>query len=675
MKKCAFFWVVCVILAFQVGPLAAAQGDVVGRLTQVEGRVDLLRGGQLPATPVKLEDGVQTGDVLRTKSLSKAQITFLDNSTMTIAPESRVAIEAYMFDPVKNKRNVVVQLFQGLAHVVVSKVFKSVEPDFVVKTHTAIMGVRGTDFGVRLQPNSSTILNFEGLLQVGNIFPEVGQLSQRAFKVAYSFGSEGEGGHHWVFLDAMYGTTVGMGLPPTMRYKISLQEMKDFMNLMNIGVPICRLTPEEEGGTGGGSSDSITGCGATTGQQGTVPSGSNLALLPSIFMETSILQAYTPPPVRQANLANPNENTGGNTPPNPTPTTYNFTLSIYGLFLQNACDTSTPTSFMLAGTSGGASPVLITAGGLATLTGELKSILPTFYLDTDRSTFTSSTFPKAKLLAGVYTGTIVGNVSGVQGEVLTGSATLNSAYIAFFGFKKYTLSNTATILVSVDPSTGKITYSYVDGSFTVVAGHTTISNGTSTGNGEAHPLFTSTAGTSTTVASGTMLATTASTSSTGSTENTLSEITGPQASGSNDSTPGFTGRGTHSKSFELKGDGRTGKHGPAIARPMAGHHQGPGPGQPVTNFNLTRPLTNPLVNLSQNYRERGGPGIERVGGHRESPRVLHHQKQHKRTVPRHQGPGGPVHGVLQGVKPPHVAGGPGNNAEQVVGNHGPRPGV
>jgi hypothetical protein len=164
MRKCSFFLLVLVILAFQLALLTGAQADVVGRLTQVEDWVDILRGGQLPATPVKVDDRVQTGDVLRTKSLSKAQITFIDNFILTIAPESRVGIEAYMFDSTQNKRNAVVQLFQGLAHVVVNKVFKSAEPDFVVKTQTAIMGVRGTEFGIRLQPNSSDILNFKGLL-------------------------------------------------------------------------------------------------------------------------------------------------------------------------------------------------------------------------------------------------------------------------------------------------------------------------------------------------------------------------------------------------------------------------------------------------------------------------------------------------------------------------------
>ena len=69
MRKCAFFWVVLAILAFQAGILTSVQAaDVAGRLTQVEGRVDILRGGKLPAIPVKLNDGVQVGDVLRTKS-------------------------------------------------------------------------------------------------------------------------------------------------------------------------------------------------------------------------------------------------------------------------------------------------------------------------------------------------------------------------------------------------------------------------------------------------------------------------------------------------------------------------------------------------------------------------------------------------------------------------------
>jgi hypothetical protein len=233
MRKFGFLWTMLVVLAFQVGPVSHAQADVVGRLTQVEGRVDLMRGGPLPATPVKVDDGVQPGDVLRTKSLSKAQITFIDNSIITLSPESRLAVDEYRFDPAQQKRNAVLNLFQGMAHVLVNKIIKE-EPDFVIKTHTAVTGVRGTDFGIRLQPNASTILNFQGITQVANIFPEVGQLDRRAFKAAFTFGPANS--PNSVTLGPMQGTTVSRGLPPTLAFSITPQDQKQFFNQMSFGV-------------------------------------------------------------------------------------------------------------------------------------------------------------------------------------------------------------------------------------------------------------------------------------------------------------------------------------------------------------------------------------------------------------------------------------------------------
>ncbi|MFA5112388.1 MAG: FecR family protein, partial [Desulfobaccales bacterium] len=180
---------VLVVLVVMLACSAAAGADAVGRLTMVEGRVELLKNGKLPAITVKVDQPVGSGDVIRTKSLSRAQITFIDDSTLTISPESRIAIDEFKFDAAQNKRHAVVEIFQGLALAVVNKIIKVEEPDFVLKTHTAIVGVRGTEIGIRLSPNSSTILNFKGLTQVGNAFPEVSRLYLRAFKVAFSFGN------------------------------------------------------------------------------------------------------------------------------------------------------------------------------------------------------------------------------------------------------------------------------------------------------------------------------------------------------------------------------------------------------------------------------------------------------------------------------------------------------
>jgi hypothetical protein len=213
------------VLAFSSG----AGAESVGRLTQVEGRVDLLKGGNLPATPLKVDDTVAPSDVIRTKSLSRAQITFIDNSILTISPESRIAIGEFKFEPAQGKRHAVLEIFQGLALTVVNKILKTEEPDFIIKTQTALLGVRGTEIGIRTYPNSSTILNFKGLTQVGNIFPEVSQLSRQAFKVAFSFGPWGDGSNRWVLLKDMQGTTVACNLPPTKPFGLTPQDHMLFM--------------------------------------------------------------------------------------------------------------------------------------------------------------------------------------------------------------------------------------------------------------------------------------------------------------------------------------------------------------------------------------------------------------------------------------------------------------
>jgi hypothetical protein len=192
---------------------SASPAAVVGRLTQVEGEVDLLKKGHLPAILLKPNDGVETGDVIRTKSLSKAQITFVDDTVLTIAPGSRIAIEKYMV--ASGKRNAVLQMFQGVALAVVSKIFKANEPDFMVRTNTAIMGVRGTKVGLRLYPNFSEILTFQGHTEVRNRFPEIPGMVQ---------------------LKDGQGTRVTYGLPPTKHFKVSEQDFKQFMNQLSVGL-------------------------------------------------------------------------------------------------------------------------------------------------------------------------------------------------------------------------------------------------------------------------------------------------------------------------------------------------------------------------------------------------------------------------------------------------------
>jgi hypothetical protein len=281
-----------VALALMLICSSLAGAEVVGRLTQLEGRVDLLKCGNLPAIPAKANDTVEPGDVIRTKSMSKAQITFIDNSTLTLSPESRIAIEEFKFDAGQEKRRAVLEIFQGLALTVVNKILKAEEPDFVIKTQTAVLGVRGTEIGIRNQPNSATILNFTGRTQVGNIFPEVSRLFLKAFKVAYATGSWNNGSSRWVFLQDMQGTTVARNLPPTQPFGLTQQDRQLFMQQLSTYVlNQSHNVPGPGAVPGGGLGSNIPASINPPGGQNTVNTLTTVTIPPKV-----VPQVLAPPP-------------------------------------------------------------------------------------------------------------------------------------------------------------------------------------------------------------------------------------------------------------------------------------------------------------------------------------------------------------------------------------------
>lgn len=150
-----------------------SQAEVVGHFLKVEGPVDLLKHGKLPVQAPKVKDGVEPGDVIRTKIQGRAQVKFVDESVLTIAPGSRVALETYMYDAAKGTRKVVLQVFRGMVQTAVTQIFATQEPDFIMKTHTAILGVRGAKWYALLGPNATDVYNESGKLSVRNIFPEI----------------------------------------------------------------------------------------------------------------------------------------------------------------------------------------------------------------------------------------------------------------------------------------------------------------------------------------------------------------------------------------------------------------------------------------------------------------------------------------------------------------------
>jgi hypothetical protein len=192
------------IMALALASPGGLQAAVVGKIIQVEGHVDLLKQGKMPTVPAKVDQELEQGDVIRTKSNSKAQVRFVDDTTLTLAPGTRVAIDQYLYDAEKKERQGVLQVFRGMVEAVVTKLVKAEKPDLIMKTHTAVMGVRGTKWFAVLDPTDTDVYNEEGKLEIRNILPEI----------------VGE-----VVLGKMRHTRIGVDVPPTVPMTFTSDEL------------------------------------------------------------------------------------------------------------------------------------------------------------------------------------------------------------------------------------------------------------------------------------------------------------------------------------------------------------------------------------------------------------------------------------------------------------------
>jgi hypothetical protein len=206
---------VMMLIAMAVLIPLTTHAAVVGRFTEVRGPVNLLKGGKIPGIPVKVQDGVEPGDIIRTKARGKAQLTMVDNSIITLAPESRLAIADYVYHADRGERRAVVRLFRGLVHTVVNRLIQTEEPDFIMETHTAIIGVRGTDWYTLLAPAFSSVYLVRGTLGISSNLPTLPAL---------------------LLLQSMQFTQVPMGKQPFLPQPLTPDIVRVLEQLMDTGL-------------------------------------------------------------------------------------------------------------------------------------------------------------------------------------------------------------------------------------------------------------------------------------------------------------------------------------------------------------------------------------------------------------------------------------------------------
>lgn len=130
----------------RLSPAHAAEPTVIGKAKIVSGQVFVVRGGSKLA--MKAGDAVNEKDIFETGADGSLGITFTDNTSFSIGPNSKVAIDNYFFDPKNLKGNMNANIKKGTMMVRSGELTRQQPGSVKIKTPRTVLGVRGTTFVV-----------------------------------------------------------------------------------------------------------------------------------------------------------------------------------------------------------------------------------------------------------------------------------------------------------------------------------------------------------------------------------------------------------------------------------------------------------------------------------------------------------------------------------------------
>ena len=154
-----------------------AFGSVIGDVIMLEGNgvIDRKTTGESDTLEIDLDvfsyDTVKTGN-------GKTAIEFIDQTRVDVTQHSKLIIDEFVYDPAAKTGKLSLKASLGTVRYASGQIAKNSMQNVVIKTPTATIGVRGTDFTMTVDEiGSSTIIllpscNTQGMCYVGEIAVE-----------------------------------------------------------------------------------------------------------------------------------------------------------------------------------------------------------------------------------------------------------------------------------------------------------------------------------------------------------------------------------------------------------------------------------------------------------------------------------------------------------------------
>lgn len=138
----------------------------VAVVMKVKGKVTKLNPGASKASLVKLGDKLFEDSSIVTGARSFIRIQFIDKTRLSLGPKSKIVVTQ-----IKTTSGSVISLLKGRARTKVTPSKDSGKNKFFIKTRTAALGVRGTDFQTIYNPDNkvTNLLTYKGKVAMANL--------------------------------------------------------------------------------------------------------------------------------------------------------------------------------------------------------------------------------------------------------------------------------------------------------------------------------------------------------------------------------------------------------------------------------------------------------------------------------------------------------------------------
>jgi hypothetical protein len=150
------------ILLVFYSTLGARAESAVGAVSKVQ------NAAQIGTTTATVGAPVHMNDRLRTGAHARLEVTFNDNSSLTLGENANVVIDRYVFNPNKSSAQVVLNATQGAFRFAGGKIEQMSQKSIVVNTPNAALAVRGTHFWAGPIDGKYGVLLLNGKLRVSN---------------------------------------------------------------------------------------------------------------------------------------------------------------------------------------------------------------------------------------------------------------------------------------------------------------------------------------------------------------------------------------------------------------------------------------------------------------------------------------------------------------------------